>query len=324
MLDDGGVDRALESGVAVTVLLLGAAVILSAARRALAAANLGQLLLHSLVLGGQEDNLRVRRLGHLLHRLEVSDLHSRSAGQDISGLPHELGGLDFGARGNDFSFTGTLALRGHGKRVLQLLAEDDVLDEHGLDLDAPSGSNLFDNVADVLGDLFAALNHVLQDARADDVAEGGLGTLDERLADVGDAEGGAVRRRDAVVDDGREPQGDVVLGHADLLGDFDELDLDVDLNETFGQRVDLDETRVDGAREAAEPGDQTHVALIDGLIRVRADDAAWNRTAGTDDVAQGVDHAAVPAVGAGIFALRVDDLRVRGLQVLLLGWLHCN
>ena len=52
------------------------------------------------------------------------------------------------------------------------------------------------------------------------MAERCLRTLNERLADVGDGESGLVRRSNAVVDDRCQLQGDVVLGHADLLGDL--------------------------------------------------------------------------------------------------------
>lgn len=58
------------------------------------------------------------------------------------------------------------------------------------------------------------LTDVLEDTSTDDVAEGRLCSLDERLAEVGDAEGGLVRTGDVVVDDGRQGQVDVVLGHA--------------------------------------------------------------------------------------------------------------
>jgi hypothetical protein len=61
-----------------------------------------------------------------------------------------------------------------------------------------------------LRDFFAALDYILKNARADDVAEGGLRALDEGLADVGDAEGGFVGGGDVVVDDGCELKVDVV------------------------------------------------------------------------------------------------------------------
>ena len=157
-----------------------------------------------------EYDLRVRLLSHLLHRLKVPDLHSRRGAQNISSLAHQLRGLDFGARGNDLGFSGALALRGHGQRVLQVLAEDDVLDQHALDGGAPARRGLFDDLADRLRDFFAALDYVLEHARADDVAEGGLRALDEGLADVGDAEGGFVGGGDVVVDDGCELEVDVV------------------------------------------------------------------------------------------------------------------
>lgn len=39
-----------------------------------------------------------------------------------------------------------------------------------------------------------------------------------------------MRRHNVVVDDGGEVDRDVVFGHAHLFGDFDDLDLDVDLD----------------------------------------------------------------------------------------------
>lgn len=196
-----------------------------------------------------------------------------------------------GARADDLRLSGPLGLRRHGQAVLQLLAEDDILDQHAFDRGTPAGGRLFDDLADGLGDLLAALDDILQHAGADDVAQGGLGALDEGLAQVGDAEGGLVRAGDVVVDDGGEGQVDVVLGHADLLGHLDDLDLDVDLDQALGERVDFDEAWVHGAPEAAELRDQAHLALRDGLVGVRADDAAWDRAHGSDAAAEGVDHA---------------------------------
>lgn len=103
---------------------------------------------------------------------------------------------------------------------MQLVAEDDVFDEHGFHLDAPAGGDVFDDFADRLRDFFAPLDDVLEDARADDVSEGGLCAFDEGLPDVGDAEGGFVGGGDVVVDYGGEVEGYVVFGHADLFGDL--------------------------------------------------------------------------------------------------------
>jgi hypothetical protein len=74
-----------------------------------------------------------------------------------------------------------------------------------------------------------------------------------------------------------------------LTRDLDNLDLDVDLNQALRQRVDLDETRVDSAREAAEFGDQTDITLRDGLVRVGADEAARNSSAETNTLTKVVD-----------------------------------
>ena len=97
-------------------------------------------------------------------------------------------------------------------------------------------------------------------------------------------------RHDVVVDDRGEVHADVVLGHADLLGYLDNLDLDVDLDQVLAEGVDLDEARVDGLVELAELGDETDVALANSLIRVRAADAAGDRTNRSDDCAKGVDY----------------------------------
>jgi hypothetical protein len=61
-----------------------------------------------------------------------------------------------------------------------------------------------------------------------------------------------------------------------LAGDLHDLNLDINLNKSLGERVDLDQARVDGAREATELCDQADIALGDWLVRVRADDTAGN------------------------------------------------
>jgi hypothetical protein len=104
------------------------------------------------------------------------------------------------------------------------------------------------------------------------VPQGGLGSFDQGLTDVADAESGLVRRNNVVVDHRSEVDCDVVFGHADLLGDFAELDFDVDLDEALGEGIDFDKTWVHGAVEAAEFGDETDVALGDGFVGIRAVD----------------------------------------------------
>jgi hypothetical protein len=212
------IDSALKSLISLSILVPSATAIIawSLAMRLC----LRQLLLHRLVRRRQEDDFAVSRLGHSLHRLKVSNLHGWRRAQDISSLAHQFGRLDLSARSNDLSFTRPLGLSGHGERILQLLAKDYILDEHGLDFDAPARCGFFDDFADGLCDLLAAFDNVLEDAGADYVAEGGLRALNEGLADVGDAESGFVGGGDAIVDDGGELERDIVLGHTDLLGDL--------------------------------------------------------------------------------------------------------
>jgi hypothetical protein len=59
---------------------------------------------------------------------------------------------------------------------------------------------------------------------------------------------------------------------ADIL--TNNLNLDIDLNKTFAERVDLNETGINSAIESTEFGDQTNVTLRDRFVGVRTADAA--------------------------------------------------
>lgn len=116
----------------------------------------------------------------------------------------------------------------------------------------------------------------------------------------------------------------LTFGHANLLRHLHNLNLDIDLYERFRERVDLDETRVDGASETTELGDETNVTLLDWLVWVGAADTARNRSESTDSRTESVDHAAVPAGARGILSISFDDLRIRWLKVFAARWLHID
>ena len=90
--------------------------------------RLRKLLLHRLIRRRQENNLAICRLRHRLHSLQVSDLHRRRRAQDVGCLAHQFRRLDFGARGDDFGFSDSFGLRGHGEGVLELGGEYYVFD----------------------------------------------------------------------------------------------------------------------------------------------------------------------------------------------------
>lgn len=192
--------------------------------------------------------------------------------------------------GDNLAFTDTLALSSHGEGFLQFLAEDDVLDQHALNGDTPSGSDILDDLSDRLSDLLTTLDDILQDSSTNNMAQSSLGTLHKSLSDVVDAKSSLVRRDDMVVDDGRESQGDVVLGHAHLLGNLGGLDLDINLDETLAERIDIDQTGVDSLVELAELGDETNITLLDVLVWVGADDAAGNGTHASNESTEGIDY----------------------------------
>lgn len=61
-----------------------------------------------------------------------------------------------------------------------------------------------------------------------------------------------------------------------------DLDLDVNLDESLGKRVDLDETGVDGAVESSELRDQANVSLRHRFVWIGAEDATRDGPAGAD------------------------------------------
>jgi hypothetical protein len=68
-----------------------------------------------------------------------------------------------------------------------------------------------------------------------------------------------------------------------------DLDFDVNLDETFAEGIDFDKTRVDCAIKPTELGDQTDVTLRYRLIWIRANDAARDGSHSTDAVSKSVD-----------------------------------
>lgn len=72
--------------------------------------------------------------------------------------------------------------------------------------------------------------------------------------------------------------GVVVVEFAAIDVHTNDLNLDIDLDETLAERVDLDQTGVDSAIEATELGDQAYITLRDRFVGVRAEDAAGDRT----------------------------------------------
>jgi len=67
-----------------------------------------------------------------------------------------------------------------------------------------------------------------------------------------------------------------------LSRNLDNLNLNVDLDKTFGERIDVDKTRVNCSGESTELGDQTDVTLTDWLIWVWTNDAAWDGATSTN------------------------------------------
>ena len=69
----------------------------------------------------------------------------------------------------------------------------------------------------------------------------------------------------------------------------DYLDLNIHLDQSLTERVDLDQSRVDSAVEATELCDETDITLRHRLVRVRTDNAAGNGAKSANAVSEGVN-----------------------------------
>ena len=56
------------------------------------------------------------------------------------------------------------------------------------------------------------------------------------------------------------------------------LDLNINLNEAFAERIDLDKAGIDSAVETAKFGDQANITLRNRFVGVRADNTAGDGT----------------------------------------------
>lgn len=99
----------------------------------------------------------------------------------------------------------------------------------------------------------------------------------------------------------------------DSLRHTNNLNLDINLDNALAERVDLNETGVDGLVELAELGDKTNITLVNLLVGVGAADAAGDGAEISHDGTEGIDHGAVPVVRVRVL---VDDRGIALLQVL--------
>jgi len=89
---------------------------------------------------GDEDDLGVAA-AHLLQRLQIPDLHGRLAVELLRGQPHELGRLHIRPRRDNLALGQPPLLGRRRQRVLQILAQLDILDEYLLNLNERTGTS---------------------------------------------------------------------------------------------------------------------------------------------------------------------------------------
>lgn len=120
-------------------------------------------------------------------------------------------------------------MSGHGETVLKFSGEIDILDQDTFDLNTPSHRNIRNDFLDTLCDFLTTFNDILQDTGTENMTQSGLSSFHKGGSDIAYTKGWFIGVDNVVVDDWGDVYVDIVLGHTDLGGDLDDLNLDVDL-----------------------------------------------------------------------------------------------
>lgn len=261
---------------------------------------------------GDEDELRARVLGHVLKRLELTDLDRSRTRENVGRLTEESSTVDFSASNENLGLSVPAGLGSSRKGDLNVARDDNVLDQDRLDSDTPPLGARLDDLRNLGSDRLTVDEERLKVATSADVSQGRLGSLNQGAANVLDREGGAVRVDDVVDNDRFDFDRQVVLGEDVLPGNVDDLDLDRDLTDLLAERVDLDQSGIDTARELSERRNESYATLLDLLVRVGAAEAARNGTEKSSEATEAVDHGSI----APMVDIRAGDLlRVTRLHV---------
>ena len=188
----------------------------------------------------------------------------RVFGHDLGGLGEFLGCLKFAVGGDDSgsSFTLGFGLAGHG--ALHRIGQHHVLDFDAIDVYAPAQRGTVEHHRQALVEAFTVGEQVIEVALADDRAQRGLRDLADRGHVVLDVDGDPYRIAHVEVDDGVDPDGDVVAGDAVLGGHGHRDDLHAHLLQAISQRHQQHESgSAHTVLYPAEPEDDAALELFD-------------------------------------------------------------
>ena len=117
-------------------------------------------------------------------------------------MAHQPSRVDLCASGNDFRLSNTLLLCSRGEGGGDFRAEDDILDEDTFDGDTPFIGDVSYYFSDLECNGFPLGYNALDGAGTDDVSEGCLGSFDECLTEIRNAESSTIWIANLEVDDG--------------------------------------------------------------------------------------------------------------------------
>src|SRR2546426_5014544 len=246
---------------------------------------LGRDLPHGLEIaeldGDRMPRQALRRLRELRRRLELA------VGVDDLGPPLALG----------------LRLLRH--RTLHVLRQVDLLDLHGRDLDAPGLGVLVDDPLELLGDLVARREEVVELDLAEHAPERRLRGRRAAVEIVLYGDHRPLRVHDAEVDDRADLERDVIARDHVLGRDVEGHRLEAHPDHLVDERHEQDEPRAvalaagveDRPRAAAEPEDDGPLVLAKDL-RKRADEKDDRKDHHEDQQRIDRDHGAPPLVSA--------------------------
>jgi hypothetical protein len=216
--------------------------------------------------GDGKDDGRVLFHGDLGQGLQVAELNGRwLPGNDRRRVLELLGGtvLAFGV--DDLGPLFPLGLRLAGHRPLHRVGQLYVLDLDDADLDAPRLGRFVDDLLQLVVDLVAMDQQLVQVRLAQDRSQAGLGDLPRRPAVIFYLHDGVAGIDHPEIGHGVHPDRHVVAGDGLLRGDIQGDDAQVDLHHAVYEGDDEKETRPLCALQPAQTKNDAALVLLDDL-----------------------------------------------------------
>ena len=159
------------------------------------------------------------------------------------------------------AFTFGLGLFGHD--LLHIIGNGDVLKTDTGDINAPVNSFGINDLLDLIADLLAIGQQLVQFDTADHIAESSLSVLGDSIGKITDFEDGIFGFFNLEVNNTVDTNGNIIFGDNALLGNINGVDPDIDFDDPLENRNDDFKAGIESVGVGAEGQDDTAFILID-------------------------------------------------------------